>query len=385
MSITRRQWMAAASLLAASGPGMAWADANAATGPIRRGGRPWRIGYAESLAFRNFTGTLAGLVQALSRSGWMGDVRGLPYAANATDAATMWRWLAAQPRDFIEWVPDAFYPALSEADPQPILSRLQAGDLDLMLVMGTAAGQKLATSAHRTPTLVFSATNPIAAGFARSETDSGMDHVWAHMDLSRTRRQLRIFHDTCRFRTLGVTFENSDGGRGVASIPQVEEMARSLGFTLRQRHVQRPANVRNPADMRVYYEQLARAWGELSTEVDAMYLAFGQWELDRLHTLLQPFIDRKVPTFSQSGQEEVERGALMSMARANFLGIGTFGAATLARVFHGARPRSLPQVYFDTPTIAMNVEVADLIGFKIPFEALLSADTIYPKILRTST
>lgn len=75
----------------------------------------------------------------------------------------------------------------------------------------------------------------------------------------------------------------------------------------------------------------------------------------------------------------------MSMARADFLGIGTFGAATLARVFHGAAPRALPQVYFDTPTIAVNVEVADLIQFKIPFEALLSADTIYPKILRSGT
>lgn len=382
MSITRRDWMLACSLLAGAGPAVALADGNAVAAPVRRRGRRWRIGYAESLAFRNFTGTLAGLVQALSRGGWMGPVDDLPYAANATDAAAMWRWLAGQPGDFIEWVPDAFYPALSEADPQPLLRRLQAGDLDLMLVMGTAAGQKLATSAHRTPTLVFSATNPIAAGFARSEADSGMDHVWAHMDLSRTRRQLRIFRDTCHFRTLGVTYENSDGGRGVASIPQVEEMARSLGFSLRHRHVQRPANVRNPADMRLYYEQLAKAWGELSAEVDAMYLAFGQWELERLPALLQPFFDRKVPTFSQSGQEEVERGALMSMARANFLGIGTFGAATLARVFHGASPRSLPQVYFDTPTIAMNVEVADLIRFKLPFEALLSADTIYPRILR---
>ena len=385
MSITRRDWMAACSLLAGWGPGIALADGKATPAPLRNQGRPWRIGYAESLAFRNFTGTLSGLVQGLSRSGWMGDVKGLPYAANATDAAAMWRWLAAQPKDFIDWVPDAFYPMMSEADPQPILRRRQSGDLDLMLVMGTAAGQKLATAAHNTPTLVFSATNPIAAGFARSETDSGMNHVWAHMDLSRTKRQLRIFHDTCGFRTLGVTFENSAGGRGVASIPQVEEMARTLGFTLRHRHVQRPANVKNPADMRVYYEQLAKAWRELSTEVDAMYLTFGQWELERLHALLQPFFGRKVPTFSQSGQEEVERGALMSMARADFLGIGTFGAATLARVLHGAKPRSLPQVYFDTPAIAVNVEVAELINFRIPFEALLSADTIYPKILRTRT
>jgi ABC-type uncharacterized transport system substrate-binding protein len=248
--------------------------------------------------------------------------------------------------------------------------------------MGTAAGQKLAIHGHQTPTLVFSATNPIAAGFAKSETDSGMDHVWAHMDLSRTTRQLKIFHDTCRFRTLGVTYENSNGGRGVASIPQVEEMARALGFQLRVRYVQRPANVKNAGDMRAYYEQLSRAWMDLSGEVDAMYVTFGQWDLMRLDGLLQPFLERKVPTFSQSGQEEVERGALMSMARADFSGIGTFGATTLARVFRGAKPRSLAQVYFDTPALAVNVEVAQLIGFKLPLEAMLSADTIYPKILR---
>lgn len=381
MTLTRRDWIVGCSLGAVLR--QANADGASAKKPTRNRGKAWRIGYAESLAFRNFTGSLAALAQGLSRAGWIGDVGGLPYSANSTDAAIMWRWLASQPKDFIEWVPDAFYPALSEADPQPILKRLQSGDLDLMLVMGTAAGQKLATQAHHTPTLVFSATNPIAAGFAKSEKDSGMDHVWAHMDLSRTTRQLRIFHETYRFKTLGVTYEDSIGGRGVASIPQVEEMARRLGFELRHRYVQRPANVKNPVDMQVYYEALSRAWGELSTEVEAMYLAIGQWELSRLDTLLQPFIKQKVPTFSQSGQEEVERGALMSMARADFLGIGTFGAATIAQVFQGAKPRSLPQVYFDTPTIAVNVEVAELIGVKIPFETLLSADMIYPKILRT--
>lgn len=383
MYINRRHWITASAALACSGPVWAGGTEPGPAGPVRKRNKPWRIGYAESLAFRNYAGTLAGLLQGLSQTGWIGDVQGLPYADNATDVGAIWRWLAAQPKTYIDWVPDAFYPSLSDSDPQPILKRLQSGDLDLMLLMGTAAGQKLATGVHRTPTLVFSATNPIEAGFARSETDSGMDHVWAHMDLSRTVRQLRMFRAICGFRTLGITYENSPGGRAVASIAQVEEMARQQGFKLRYRHVQRPANVQDPVEMRQYYDRLGRAWAELSTEIDAMYITFGQWELTRLGALLQPFLDRRIPTMSQSGQEEVERGVLMSLARADFLGIGRFGAKTMARVLHGASPRSLPQVYFDTPTIALNAEVAGLIGFKIPLEPVLSADKIYAAIVRS--
>jgi len=52
------------------------------------------------------------------------------------------------------------------------------------------------------------------------------------------------------------------------------------------------------------------------------------------------------------------------------------------KVLNGVSPRELPQVYGDTPSIVLNLEVADLIGYQIPFDILLAADEIVPDIIR---
>ncbi|WP_207482398.1 ABC transporter substrate binding protein [Arenibaculum pallidiluteum] len=387
MRMDRRDFVRRAALLPILGSSLLGASGTASIAatpafpvPRRNGNRRWRIGYAEGLSFINFAGTLEGIVRGLDRQGWISDTSGMPYVDGQSDTKAMWDWLAARDDQYVEFVPDAHFGGLSSAPAEPIVEQLRAGDLDLMIVMGTVAGQKLATDAHTTPTLVFSATNPVTAGFAKSESDSGRDHVWAHMDLSRTTRQLRLFYETFRFKKLGVVYEDTAGGRGVASIGQVEEVAERLGFTLVRRFVDRPTNTRDPEIMERYYAELSRAWTEIAGEADAVYVTFGQWTPDRFPALARILIDRRVPTFSQSGPEEVERGVLMSIARADFRGIGNFGATTVARVLGGAKPRGLPQVYFDTPTIAWNLEVAQRIGFQVPFNALLAADNIYTKI-----
>ncbi len=376
-ALTRRALLtgtaALAATLATTGPRASFA---AIPAPRPNGGRKWRIGYAESMPFGNYVATLHGVALALGRMGWLSGVAGAPYSPSQWDSAGLWRWLAE--RDLgphVEFVADAYYPRLDRNAPDEALNRLAtARDIDLMIVMGTIAGTKLATDTHAVPTLVFSSTNPVAAKIVASESDPGREHVWAHLDLTRFHRQLHIFHDTFRFQRLGVAYDDSTVGRAIASLSDIEAMAGRLGFALVRRHVTPPAD---EADFPRYYADLGRAWAELSGEVDAMYITYGRWELDRFRPLVQPFLDRRIPTFSQLGPEEVERGALMSVARADFAGIGQFGAGTIARLFGGERLRSLPQVYFDTPTIAWNIATAETIGHRIPFDALLAADTVF--------
>src|SRR5690606_38633895 len=119
---------------------------------------------------------------------------------------------------------------------------------------------------------------------------------------------------------------------------------------------------------------------ELASQVDAMFITLGPWDVKKLPELLQPFKDKKIPVFSQLGPEEVEYGALLSLSRSNFDGLGMFGADTIAKVLNGSSPRELPQVYGDTPRIVINLEVADQIGYQIPFEILLASDDIIPTL-----
>jgi ABC-type uncharacterized transport system substrate-binding protein len=76
----------------------------------------------------------------------------------------------------------------------------------------------------------------------------------------------------------------------------------------------------------------------------------------------------------------VSYGALLSLYRANFSGIGHFGAENIARTLKGTKLRDLPQVFGDTPSIVINLATADRIGYLTPFDILLAADEIFTTI-----
>ena len=358
-------------------------SSSAAVEPVTNGGEKWRIGYAETDPYGNFAGTLHGLVLGLERLGWISGIEGLPYTPGQDDSTEMWRWLSS--RDvgaYIEFVADAHYSFArnEEQVEHNIVSRLGGdSDIDLMLVMGTLAGTKVATTRHQVPTLVFSSSNAVRSGIIQSSEDSGYDHIWAHMDPDRYVRQVDVFHDIFEFKKLGIVYENSELGRVYAAVDDVQAFADQRGVELISRYVDEP---KTDEQFDRYYEQLTAAYSELAGQVDAMYVTLGLWDLQRLPELLKPFHDKGIPVFSQLGPEEVAYGALLSLGRPNFEGTGRFGADTIARVLSGTSPRELEQVYGETPSIVVNLEVADLIGYRIPFDILLVADEIVAAVNR---
>jgi ABC-type uncharacterized transport system substrate-binding protein len=93
--------------------------------------------------------------------------------------------------------------------------------------------------------------------------------------------------------------------------------------------------------------------------------------------LLAPLIAAKIPVWSQRGPQEVKHGALLSIARGNFKAIGRFHAQVMAKVFNGAKPRSLNQIFEDPKTIAINLETAAKIGFTPPKGLMRVVDQIF--------
>ena len=351
--------------------------------PVDHNGQKWRIGYAETDPYGNFAGTLYGIVKGLEKLGWLTGVEEIPYQHGQADSRVMWQWLAAADiGPYIQFVADAHYSfidneQLVKDQINERLTKQSDRDIDLMLVMGTLAGNHVATELHHVPTLVFSSSNPVDSGIIQSVEDSGYDHIWAHMDPERYKKQVQLFYDIFQYKKLGMLYENSDVGRIYAAVEDVAQFAVEHEVEIEARYVNEP---RSQAEYERYYADLAIGFKELAEQVDAMYLTFGVWELDRLPELLQPFYDKRIPVFSQLGPEEVQQGALLSLARPNFDGIGLFGADTIAQVLKGAKPRELPQVYGDTPSIVINMEVADRIGYRVPFEILLTADGVMTQI-----
>ncbi|MFD2673207.1 ABC transporter substrate-binding protein [Marinicrinis sediminis] len=352
------------------------------TEPVfKNGDEAWRIGYVETDPYLNFAGTFQGLLKGLEDLGWLNSLEGLPFEDGQVDSKVMWEWLAEQETGpYLKFVEDAHYSLidLDDSGKEQMIKRFQEEqDLDLILALGTSAGKTVATDAHDIPTLVFSSSNAVRSGIIDSEHDSGMDHIWAHMDANRYKRQIEVFHDIFQYDRLGMVHDNSDLGRVYAAAGDVEQMAEELDFELVARHVAEPSD---ELDQERYLAEIQAAFEQVAQEVDAFYLTAGTWQIDQLPELLAPFYEAGVPVFSQIGQKDVEYGALMSLYRADFDGIGYFGADTISQVLRGAKPRELSQIYGDTPSIVLNLESANRIGYRIPFDILLVADQIFANI-----
>jgi ABC-type uncharacterized transport system substrate-binding protein len=362
------------------------AQQNDKNAPIRNGSKKWRIAYCQSGPYLNYTGTLFYLVQGLQKLGWLNNVDGIPYTWGNDDSRAVWDYLRKEDiGSYIEFVEDGFYSFSEGEDVEAnAIERLtQKKDIDLIIVMGTVAGKSITAHADDidAPIMVFSTSNAVLANISNTVEYSGRDNVWAHTDPNRYKQQLQVFHDIFQFSNLGIVYDKDHPNAPIfAAVDDVNQIAVERQFKVINRSV---TSTTGKDDQDRYFEYLLKIHTELAEEVDAFYYAIAPFpglKKEHLFDVLKPFYDKNIPVFSQLGEEEVKFGALMSIARPDFSGVGLFGADKITRALHGEKPGTLFQKFSNTPAIALNLEVADMIGYEIPFEVLLVSDIIYQKI-----
>jgi ABC-type uncharacterized transport system substrate-binding protein len=353
------------------------------TKPTTNQGKPWHIGYLEGGPYINYPLNLKALISAFAELGWIEPIE-IPPQADENDTRKLWAWLSKNVKShYLQFVADAYWSnnwddKLRMESRKTILSRLNhQKNINLMIAMGTKAGQDLATNEHSVPTVVLSTSNPIRSGIIKGIDDSGFDHVNARVDPTRYERQLRIFHSIFGFKKLGIVYEHdTQDGKTYAAIEDVKKVAKELNFEIVSCHAPF-SNVSKKEAQQAVLE----CHKSIAPKIDAYYLTVHRGvSLQNMPDLLKPFYDRKIPTFSQVGSREVKRGVLLSIARANFKYIAMFHAETIARIFHGAKPRDLRQVFEDPPRIAINLKAAQIIGYDPSVDILGAADEIYETI-----
>lgn len=353
-------------------------------GPILNNGAKWRIGFCQSEPYQDYASNFYYIIKGLEEAGWVSGTKDLPFKTGQDDTEEMWNWLALRNvSQYLEFVKDAYYDLKEMSNrgilgEKKIITRLQRNkDIDLMIVTGTAAGLALSKGDHSVPILVFSTSDPVGSGIIKSATDSGKDNVWAHVDQGQFRRQVQVFHDIFKFKKMGLVYEDSELGRSYIALNDIENIAKERGFKLISYHVKEPVN---SSDEARYYRDLRVAYQEITKEIDAMLLTVSPTKPEMLAELLTPFYEHQIPVFSQGGALEVKYGALMSITQNDYQNLQKFTAGTITNVFHGSKPRELPQIFESTPRIILNLEVAKKIGYKPSFDILYVADEIYREI-----
>lgn len=353
-----------------------------AVAPTTHAGTPWRIAYYEGGPWPDYQSNLWFMVVKLIQLGWIEQLT-LPTLPDDQDTAYLWQWLAENAdSDYIRFLPDAYWSAdWDEAqraiNRQACLERLQGGDVDVILAVGTWAGLDLVNDQHDVPTLVLSTSNAVNAGIIDDPRDSGHDHVHVKTDPEKYLREIRIFYETIRFEQVGVIYDMSvPDGRIYSAIPELETVAAERGFEI----VACDATEIN-VDMETAQQMAYRCIQELAPQIDAFYITSHRGlTAEALPDVLTPLFEHNVPTWAMEGDDLVKRGALLSIARPNASGEGFFAAETLARILNGATPRDVDQVLEEPRRLAINVETARRIGFVVPSALLNSADMVFDEI-----
>ncbi len=352
------------------------------TQPVTKDGKKWRMGYYEGGQYADYQMILRVIVEGLVKLGWVKV--DMPPNTQFASHKEFWDWLSKNAKsDYIEFVADGYYaPGDFDKELRPkvreeLLKRLaEKKDIDLMLALGTWAGQDLATPENTVPTIVASCSDPIKSGIVKSADDSGQDNLHAKVEPERYERQIRLFHDIVGFKRLGVVYEDSPEGRTFAAMDAVERVAKERGFQV----VACNAPFSN-ISIQEAEKGVIKCYEQIAPKVDAVYITVHRGVSNKtLPSLLAPLYKHKVPTFSMLGSNEVRHGALMSIAQAGFKFVGQFHAETIARIFNGAKPRALDQKWQDPPKIAINLKVAEIIGYDPPVDIMMASDEIYERI-----
>lgn len=346
------------------------------TSPKTNSGKKWRIGYYEGGHYIDYTQTLVATINGLMELGWI-ETTQIPIQTSEK-TSEIWKWAGTVAvSNYIEFVQDAYYSAGWNKETRKelaskIIERLsKTKDIDLMIAMGTWAGQDLANTNHEIPVIVESTSDPIASKIIKSIEDSGYDHVHARVDPSRYERQVRTFHDIINFKKLGVAYKDDDAGRSYAAIDKVEKIAKERGFEIVR-------CLMNELDE----ENTKKCLHELGKKADAIYVT-EQKGINKksLPEIVKIINEYRIPTFSQAGSDQVKAGLLMSISVASHKYEGKFHAETIAKVLNGAKPRQLDQIFEDPPKIAINIKTAQIIGYDPPVDVLSVADEIYQDII----
>jgi ABC-type uncharacterized transport system substrate-binding protein len=345
--------------------------------------KPVRLMIYQGGDYTDYYKTLHSMVNGLAELGVLDKSLNIPDYPDENTGA-LWRWLSENAsNENVVFLRDGFFSAQwSEKRRnqlrEDILRKLEGGDFaDMVLTLGTWSGLDLVNDRHSLPTIVMSTSNAIYSGIIQSAEDSGFDHVFASVTPDRHYKQIKIFHDLIGFKKIGVAYENTLVGKSYAAIPDLEKIAKERGFEVIPCFTQSDI-----ADIEIAERSLMECYEFLSDKVDALYVTEQGGLLERTHKkIIDLAIKKRLPTFSQYGQDEVKQGYLLSASRSfGLFKEGRFIARAVKKVLDGERPRDIPQVFHETPDIYLNMKTAEVIGFHMNAYLLAAADQLYWRI-----
>lgn len=350
--------------------------------PIAKaGGGKYRIALIRSGEYYMYADHLNYMIDTLIEYGWMKNVVISDEAKKRVDT-TLDELVKSDYSDYIEFSKELYFDFewdKNRASNQKFKKIINNnGTVDCIISFGTASSQVISSmEGLTTPVYVTAVSDPVASEIITSVNDSGHDYLSAFTDPGRFERQVKLFHNVVKFNKLGLLYTDTKAGRSYAALEDVKKVADELGFEIVASTdlIEEDNNPNAPAK---YLEALRK----IAPQVDAVYLTIQAGLTDEsISDIMKVINEYKLPTFAMEKRNYVQKGVLMSISAYEDKSVGKFNTDRVLRMLKGEKPRELNMIFNITPSIAVNLKEAELIGFDIPVDILGSADEVFNEIV----
>lgn len=289
----------------------------------------------------------------------------------------LWQWMHEKSDGRLQFLENGFYSfEWNSTKAEQITGELQKRldtehDVDCILALGTRAGKAVTGLKTDVPMMILGATDPVQSKIVDSVVDSGRDNLIAFVAKGLYQKQVEYFYHIFSFRRLGIVYEDSEIGRNVVALSEIEAASRELGFELVRCYTRQDG----PSEM--VSDGVASCHRQLLDQgVDAVYITVSvSMNSQEAGKILSPLLDAAIPTFSQDGVDFVKNGALMSFVDTGHE--GRAAARALVAFTKGISLGTISQVYQMPIFLAVNLRTAAAIGWNPSLEVLLSIDQFF--------
>jgi len=233
--------------------------------------------------------------------------------------------------------------------------------VDIILTVGSAV-PIVKQSATAIPIVFAVAIDPVGSGLVASLAKPGGNVTGLSIQANELAgKRVELLREVLpRLRRLAIMF-NADNTQPVLEMGETQAEARRLGLEIIPLAIQRG-------------EDIAPAFKDLKTRVDAVYVAVDQLMVANRSGILALAIGERLPTIF-SERDFVKAGALMSYGP-SYSELFRHSADYVDRILRGAKPGEIP---VEQPTkfeLVVNLTTAKKLGLSIPQAFLLRADEV---------
>ncbi len=369
--------LAAAAVLALSGSFLpARAEEPADDGQIY-------LGYCQAEKYYEFDYQLYYITDALVQSGALEgvDMEGLTEESSARE---IWDRVCSTQDDSsaVLFAKDGYmdysdpeYADLDDAGTaKAVDSFFERSHAELILSMGTSGGLMVKDSTDL-PYMNFVASDPVASGIVESQDSSGDDRAWALVSVGSDRMSLGVMNDIFAPKKLGIVYADNEDAYIYSGAENVDAFALENGMTVEKRFVE---DEFPEEEYSLYVKNMRKAHEELAEAgIDVYILTTSVLEDADLKYVLEPFMEKGIPSYSINSTQDVHNGAMAAVALLDYRNIGKFAAENFQSLLDGESLGSLPQVYNTAPYLVFNYDTVRRTGYQLPFQILVSADEIW--------